>query len=416
MPYCTDFTRVFRGQPPVVLFPSSTAQVSQILGYCHQQHLAVVPQGGNTGVVGGGISVFDEIVLSLSRFNQIRTFDPISGALVCDAGCILQSLDTFLAPHQRCMPLDLGAKGTCQIGGNVATHAGGIHFIKFGPLRGSILGLEVVLADGRIVNALSTAQKDNTGYNVSQWFVGSEGTLGVITGVAVQTYPQAQHKSVAMVAINQVDQLRSVLGLTQQQLLTTQSAFPPRTLPFAQPHPYYVLIEAEGADETVAQECDNLWAYRELIPSLLATKMTLAYDLTLPLDQFYSIVEILRQRLQECGLYVGPNDHQSPVELVAGFGHFGDGNVHLLISIRCAEQQVLECIEPFIYDWTKHGIGQAKSQYLTRARSPAVVALMKQMKQMLDPTGIMNPYKLLPACQRRTAGSASEEAFIGGVM
>ncbi|KAJ1970411.1 D-lactate ferricytochrome c oxidoreductase, partial [Dimargaris xerosporica] len=190
-PYCTDYTGAYQGQSPVVLLPSSTAQVSQILGYCHQQHLAVVPQGGNTGVVGGSVSVYDEIVLSLSRLNQIRTFDPISGALVCDAGCILQSLDTFLAPYQRRMPLDLGAKGTCQIGGNVATHAGGIHFIKFGPLRGSILGLEVVLSDGRIVNALSTAQKDNTGYNISQWFVGSEGTLGVITGVAIQTHTRA---------------------------------------------------------------------------------------------------------------------------------------------------------------------------------------------------------------------------------
>ncbi|KAF9943975.1 D-lactate ferricytochrome c oxidoreductase, partial [Mortierella alpina] len=180
-----DWMQKYRGQSKLMLKPSTTEQVSQILKYCNDNMLAVVPQGGNTGLVGGGVPVFDEIILSTANMNQIRSFDALSGALVCDAGCILEVLDNYLAEQGYIMPLDLGAKGSCHIGGNVATNAGGLRLLRYGSLHGTVLGLEVVLPDGTILDNLSTLRKDNTGYDLKQLFIGSEGTLGIVTGVSI---------------------------------------------------------------------------------------------------------------------------------------------------------------------------------------------------------------------------------------
>ncbi|GMF03916.1 unnamed protein product [[Candida] boidinii] len=169
--------RKYRGQSSVCLKPKSTEQISKILKYCNENSLAVVPQGGNTGLVGGSIPVFDEIVISLTNLNKIRSFDEISGIFKVDAGVILENADNFLSEKGYIFPLDLGAKGSCHVGGNVATNAGGLRLIRYGSLHGSVLGLEVVLPDGTIVDSMHSLRKDNTGFDLKQLFIGSEGTI-----------------------------------------------------------------------------------------------------------------------------------------------------------------------------------------------------------------------------------------------
>ncbi|KAJ2766128.1 D-lactate ferricytochrome c oxidoreductase, partial [Coemansia nantahalensis] len=196
-----DWLGKYRGRSQVVLRPKTTAEVAGILRYCNDERIAVVPQGGNTGLVGGGVPVGDEVVLSLRNLNKVRSYDEASGILVCDAGCVLEELDNFVAERSHVMPLDLGAKGSCHIGGNVATNAGGIRFLRYGSLHGSVLGLEVVLPDGTVLDNLSTLRKDNTGYDLKQLFIGSEGTLGVITGVSIATPRRPSAVNVAVLGV-----------------------------------------------------------------------------------------------------------------------------------------------------------------------------------------------------------------------
>jgi len=164
----------YQGAAQVALRPRSTEQVSAVLAHCSARRLAVVPQGGNTGLVGGSVPVFDEVVLSTSAMNKILAFDPVAGAVTCQAGCVLQALDDYVAERDHAVPLDLGAKGSCHVGGNVATNAGGLRLLRYGSLHGSVLGLEAVLADGTVLDTLSTLRKDNTGYDLKQLFIGSE--------------------------------------------------------------------------------------------------------------------------------------------------------------------------------------------------------------------------------------------------
>ncbi|KAJ2535163.1 D-lactate ferricytochrome c oxidoreductase, partial [Coemansia sp. RSA 1933] len=182
-----DWLNKYSGSAQVVLRPKTTEQVSAILKYCNEQRIAVVPQGGNTGLVGGSVPVYDEVVVSLRNMNKVRKYDAVSGIVVCDAGCVLEELDNYVGERGHMMPLDLGAKGSCHIGGNVATNAGGIRLLRYGSMHGSVLGMEVVLADGTVLDNLTTLRKDNTGYDLKQLFIGSEGTLGIITAVSVVT-------------------------------------------------------------------------------------------------------------------------------------------------------------------------------------------------------------------------------------
>ncbi|XP_042095152.1 D-2-hydroxyglutarate dehydrogenase, mitochondrial isoform X2 [Ovis aries] len=192
-----DWLRTVRGSSKVLLRPRTTQEVAHILRYCHERNLAVNPQGGNTGMVGGSTPVFDEIILSTALMNQVLSFHDVSGVLVCQAGCVLEALSQYVEERGFIMPLDLGAKGSCHIGGNVATNAGGLRFLRYGSLRGTVLGLEVVLADGAVLNCLTSLRKDNTGYDLKQLFIGSEGTLGVITAVSILCPPKPSAVNVA---------------------------------------------------------------------------------------------------------------------------------------------------------------------------------------------------------------------------
>ncbi|KAG9314498.1 hypothetical protein JVU11DRAFT_5295 [Chiua virens] len=223
--YNHDWMGKYHGQANTVLRPRTTQQVSDIVKFCASRRIGIVPQGGNTGLVGGGISLQKEIVLSLGAMNNVRSFDPVSGVLVADAGCILESLSEHIAPYDHIMPLDLGAKGSCQIGGNLSTNAGGLRLLRYGSLHGTVLGLEVVLPDGTVLDQLSTLRKDNTGYDLKQLFIGGEGTLGVVTGVSILTPPAPQASNNIFLALPHFKNVLPLFRTVKRQLGEILSAF-----------------------------------------------------------------------------------------------------------------------------------------------------------------------------------------------
>ncbi|CCH61739.1 hypothetical protein TBLA_0F01970 [Henningerozyma blattae CBS 6284] len=454
-----DWMYKFKGQSQLVLKPTSTIQVSQILKYCNEKNLALVPQGGNTGLVGGGVPIFDEIVLSLKNFNKIRSFDEINGILKCDPGIILQDAQEFLASKGYIFPIDLGAKGSCQIGGMVGTNAGGLRLLRYGPLHGSILGLEVVLPDGTIIDGMHSLRKDNTGYDYKQLFIGSEGTLGVVTGISVATPIKSNSVQVAFMGIKDYSSAMKLYVKAKQDLGEILSAFefmdgqsqefvkkyrsttsPSITFPLEESYPYYILIETSGSnkdhdqskmetfletamenelieDGTIAQdsnEAHELWNWRELIPEScqLNGGSVYKYDISLPIRDMYSLIEETNKRLQEQSLIADSSSSPSssssssskPVIGAVGFGHMGDGNIHLNIATKQYSKEVESVLEPFVYEFVsskngsisaEHGIGFQKKPYLTYGRSKEEIQLNRQIKNLFDPKGIMNPYKLL---------------------
>ncbi|KAG0085641.1 hypothetical protein BGZ93_010503 [Podila epicladia] len=439
-----DWMQKYRGQSKLVLKPSTTEQVSQILKYCNDNKLAVVPQGGNTGLVGGAVPVFDEIIISTANMSSIRSFDSVSGALVCDAGCILEVLDNYLAERGYIMPLDLGAKGSCHIGGNVATNAGGLRLLRYGSLHGTVLGLEVVLPDGTILDNLSTLRKDNTGYDLKQLFIGSEGSLGIITGVSILAPKRSKAINVALLGVSSFEQVQNAFKRSRDELSEILSAFEfwdkasidlvkqhlvaGANDPLETEHPFYILIETSGSnkdhddeklnnyleglltdevvqDGVVAQDTtqfNNLWAIREGIPEACSkTGAVYKYDLSMPVPVLYDMVQDMRTRLDENGVL----GEGKPVKCVVGFGHIGDGNLHLNIMAEKYTDEVTGLIEPFVYEWTakqhgsvsaEHGLGLMKTGALHYSKSPSMMKLMRNVKDMIDPKGIMNPYKFLP--------------------
>ncbi|ETV66157.1 hypothetical protein H257_17309 [Aphanomyces astaci] len=435
-PFNSDWLNKYHGHSSVVLRPKTTQEVSDILKYCNDRRLAVVPQGGNTGLVGGSVPVHDEVILSTGNMNVIESFDDVSGIVVCQAGCILETLDTHVGKSGYMMPLDLGAKGTCQIGGNASTNAGGLRLLRYGSLHGSILGIEAVLADGTIVDCLSTMRKDNTGYDLKQLFIGSEGTLGVITKLSVLTPPRPASINVALVGCNSFDAVQKTYVAARRHLGEILSAveFMDRasldmvlrsqsTLvdPLETACPFYVLLETAGSradhdmdkldaylahvlesgdvvDGTVAQDAHQarkLFGIREDITlALSATGYVYKYDVSVPMDAYYTIVEDTRNHLKAF------DDVQ-----VVGYGHLGDGNMHLNISTPTYNSQVMAAIEPFVFEWTaarrgsisaEHGIGTHKPAFLHLSKVKNAINMMHQMKALYDPRGILNPYKVLP--------------------
>ncbi|XP_021937077.1 D-2-hydroxyglutarate dehydrogenase, mitochondrial isoform X3 [Zootermopsis nevadensis] len=433
--YNVDWLRMVRGVSQIVLKPKITEEVSAILEYCNAENLAVCPQGGNTGLVGGSVPVFDEVIISTSLMNSIVSLDELSGILVCQAGCILENLESYLSERGFMMPLDLGAKGTCQIGGNVSTNAGGIRLIRYGSLQGSVLGIEAVKADGEVIDCLSSLKKDNTGYHLKHLFIGSEGTLGIVTKVSIQCPPSPKAVNVAFLGLDSFDDIlrtfteaRSGLGeilssCEMMDLLSLDAAT--SNLKLQRPigeFPFYMLIETSGSngthdeekltkfletlmangvvrDGTVASEPSRIklmWNLREGITGgLLHDGYVYKYDISLPHNSFYAIIPELRTLL--------PADK---VGRICGYGHVGDGNLHLNITTPKFDPDVLKIIEPFVFEWTsklkgsvsaEHGIGFKKTQYIHFSKSQSSLNLMVNIKKLMDPKGILNPYKVLPA-------------------
>ena len=261
-PFNSDWMRKYRGHSQLILKPQSTEEVSKILKYCNDNLLAVVPQGGNTGLVGGSVPVFDEIVINLQKMNQIRSFDDVSGILVADAGVILEVADNFLAEKKHIFPLDLGAKGSCQIGGNVATNAGGLRLLRYGSLHGNVLSIEAVLPDGTVIDDLSTLRKNNTGYDLKQLFIGGEGTIGIITAISIICPQRSPAVNVAYFGLESFEQVQKAFREAKSQLSEILSAFElmdgrsqglvnkasGKKFPLEGEHPFYCLIETSGSN------------------------------------------------------------------------------------------------------------------------------------------------------------------------
>ncbi|PSN75319.1 D-lactate dehydrogenase-like protein 2 [Corynespora cassiicola Philippines] len=442
-PFNSDWMRKFRGHSQLVLKPSSTEEVSKILKYCNDNTLAVCPQGGNTGLVGGSIPVFDEIVINMQKMDKIRSFDDVSGILVADAGVILEVADNFLAEKNFIFPLDLGAKGSCHIGGNVATNAGGLRLLRYGSLHGNVLGIEAVLPDGTIVDDLSTLRKNNTGYDLKQLFIGAEGTIGIITGVSIICPQRSPAINVAIFGLESFEQAKKAFREAKVQLSEILSAFElmdgrsqgivnkvtGKKHPLEGNYPFYCLIETSGSntdhdseklqaflehvmeseivsDGVLAQDqtqIAELWSWREGITECLGHwGGVYKYDLSIPLSELYALVDDVRERLAKAGL-VG-DDESYPVVDVLGYGHMGDANLHLNIAVRGYNKEVEKQLEPFVYEWVQsrngsisaeHGLGFTKKAYIGYSRSETMIKLMKQIKDLYDPNGIMNPYKYI---------------------
>ena len=441
--YNEDWMRKYRGQSSLVLKPKTTEQISKILAYCNEKKLAVVPQGGNTGLVGGSNPVFDEIVISLSSLNKIRSFDPVSGILKCDSGVILETADQFLAENGYIFPLDLGAKGSCHVGGTVATNAGGLRLLRYGSLHGSVLGLEAVLPDGTIYNSLDSLRKDNTGYDLKQLFIGSEGTIGIITGVSILCPSRPVAFNVAFLAVSSYEAVQKVFVGARRELSEILSAFEfmdgksqvltARHLKLDHPiesgeYPFYILIETSGSnkehddekletflgnameeglvdDGIIAQDdtqVKSLWSWRESIPEASTIGGGVyKYDVSLPLADLYGLVEEANVKLAKAGI-VGLDDESKPVVDAIGYGHVGDGNLHLNVCVREYSKEIEAVLEPFVYEWiqskkgsisAEHGLGFQKKNYIGYSKSDIEIKMIKEIKNHYDPNGIMNPYK-----------------------
>lgn len=443
-PYNQDWMCKWEGRSKCVLKPASTAEVSSVLKHCNERGLAVVPQSGNTGLVGGSVPVHDEVVLSSLRMNKVEALDKRSGIVTVQAGMVLENLDNYVAEHGFMVPLDLGAKGTCTIGGNAATNAGGLRYLRYGSLRGNILGLEAVLADGTVVESLTTLRKDNTGYGLPQLFIGSEGTLGMITRLSLLLPPRPKAVNVAFFGCKDFESVQDTFALARQNLGEVLSAveFCDRTAmefvlerecslgvrdPFEEAHPFYVLIETsgsnedhdneklhnflemamggEGADPAVddgvvasdGSQMKLIWRLREGISDAMTNAGYIyKYDVSIPLQKMYELVEDARKMLEAKGF----TDARA-----AGYGHLGDANLHLNVTnLSGRDDRLLDALEPWVFEWVasqkgsisaEHGIGQCKPQYLHYSKPPSAVTLMKALKASLDPKGILNPYKVL---------------------
>jgi D-2-hydroxyglutarate dehydrogenase len=454
----TDWTGAFVGASTLALRPASVGAVSAILAYCNARRLAVVPQGGNTGLVGGGVPVYDEVILSTSRLARVLGVDPDAGTLTAEAGCTLAALDAAAAEHGLGAPLDIGARGSCAVGGNLATAAGGARFIRHGPLRASVLQLQAVLADGRVVELGKGVRKDNTGFDLKQLLVGSEGCLGVITRATLAAVPRPPGPpATSFLAVPSWAAACALLGRARRALGESLAAFEfldtpalemalvevgrggggggasrlaPHPLP-SSPDPLFILVEASGAEprhdaekmETFLEgalgageasdgvaasssaQAAALWALREGAPLALkaAGGAVYKYDVSIPVRGMWGVVEDARARVAQAA---GPATAAHPPPRVIAYGHLGDGNLHLNVSAPGGRTAALDAaLEPWVYEAVsaaggslsaEHGVGLLKAPYLGLAQPPVAIALMRAVKAAFDPHGILNPYKLFP--------------------
>jgi FAD/FMN-containing dehydrogenase len=434
-PYLTDWRRQYSGTAECVVRPASTGETAAVVALCASQEVAVVPQGGNTGLVGGSVptGAHREIVLSLARMNHIRALDVLNDTITVEAGCILAAVQKAAEEAGRLFPLSLAAEGSCQIGGNLSTNAGGVNVLRYGSAREQVLGLEVVLPDGRIWNGLRGLRKDNTGYDLKQLFLGAEGTLGIITAAVLRLFPRPSARVTAWgaldtprAAVELLAALRARLGdrlsafeLVSRSCLEAVLAFSTDAQdPLAGVYPWYVLAEFADSGETrelherveaaladcaergtlrdaaiahSVEQARALWSIRESIPEAQFTNVK--HDISVPVSSIPDFVERagerLRRRFGEVGLYC--------------FGHVGDGNLHYNVGSQALMGQRSE-VSRIVYDAidafggsisAEHGLGQLKREEIRRHKSPLELELMQVLKRALDPKGLMNPGKLL---------------------
>jgi FAD/FMN-containing dehydrogenase len=409
--------------------PRTTEEVSLTLRLCHQASQKVVILGGGTGPVAGAEPTAETIAISLERMNRIESIDPVNATCIVQAGTCLQTLQEAVLEHQLLFPLDLGARGSCTIGGNIATNAGGINVLRYGPMRALVLGLEAVLPDGTIISSMNRLLKNNAGFDLKQLFIGTEGTLGVVTRAVLRLFPRQSERQTAMVGFASFEQITAFLKLSKLKLGTILSAFEAmwqsyfdeqlsfhkRRSPFVGSHAFYVLIETEGADAEVNelalsetlelafaqgiiddaviaksdQERRQLWDLREDLEPFVHSKPFFGYDVGVPIGDMPEYVRIVEANLRR----------RWPDSACHTMGHIADGNLHFFVRPGKADARKEDCDED-VYGAlgqfggtisAEHGIGFEKRSWLVRTRSNEELALMRSLKQLLDPQGILNP-------------------------
>jgi len=448
-PFNTDFRRLHQGRAALVVRPNTVDQVRQVVALCAAHSIAIVPQGGNTSYCGGATpnASGHQIVLCLSRLARVRSVDPDNNTLILDAGCTLQRAREAAHAAHRHFPLSLGSQGSCQVGGNLSTNAGGTAVLRYGMMRDLVLGLEVVLPDGSLLNQLKGLRKDNTGYDVKQLFLGAEGTLGIITGACLKLYPIATDYLTALVAVSDIGNAVSLLsrlrglfgdiverfeylpGLAHQLALQHIAGV---IDPFVKPYPALVLLElaAPGSwpdlthqvEEFLSQqseekhilnaivakslsERDAFWFIREQIPEAQTREgASIKHDVSLPISALQTFVT----RATELIARIAPHAR------IVGYGHVGDGNLHFNVSPAAGvtrhspEEAAFLAHAPdltrAIHDLVaelggsfsaEHGIGQSKVSELERYEDPTALALMRRIKSAIDPHNLMNPGKVI---------------------
>jgi len=433
-PYFTDARRLYTGRADFVVRPGSSAEVSRLVALCAAEDVAIVPQGGNTGLSGGSVPIGArrEIVLSLSRMNRIRELDALNDTITVEAGCVLATVQQAAEDAGRFFPLSLGAEGSCQIGGNLSTNAGGVNVLRYGMAREQVLGIEVVLPDGRVWDGLRGLRKDNTGYDLKQIFVGAEGTLGVITAAVLRLRPKPTANVTAFIGVESPRHAVELLAALRGRLGERLSAFELISRPSLEavvshlkekdplpaPHPWYVLTEiADGGETTLLREqveqalagaaedgllrdatlaqsvtqARGLWKLRESIPE--AQFVNVKHDISVAVSKIPELVDrliaALRAKYPDVYPYI--------------FGHVGDGNLHYNVG---PEKMVKErpAVNRIVYDVVaglggsisaEHGLGQLKREEIRRHKSALELELMAALKRTLDPKGIMNPGKVV---------------------
>ena len=420
--------------PIALVRPKSTEEVAQILRICHQAGQPIVPHGGLTGLVDATQSNQQELALSLERMNTIEEIDVQSRTMTVQAGVPLQTVQEKADEAGMLFPLDLGARGTATIGGNVSTNAGGNRVIRYGMMRDQVLGMEVVLADGTIISSMNKILKNNTGYDLKQLFIGSEGTLGVVTRLVLRMRPLPVSQEMALLAIDDFTKVTEFLNHIDSALGGTLSAYevlwqdyyqlvtqPPAEgrAPLPGNYQYYVLLEALGgsitadqerfvtaltealeqeliADAVIAQnqgERDALWAIRDDVGQVAQNAPIFAFDISVSLNHMESYVEELKASLTERW-----PDHSCMI-----FGHLGDGNLHIIVGNGDSSIEAKKAIDETVYAGlparggsvsAEHGIGLQKREYLSWSRNSDEINLMKMLKQSLDPKDILNPGKI----------------------
>ena len=440
-PFLVEGRGLYHGRSSMLLRPGSVGEVQAILKLANETKTPLVPQGGNTGLVGGQIPFDGELILSLTRLDRIREVDPASNAMTCEAGVVLAKAQEAATAVDRLFPLSLGAEGSCTIGGNLSTNAGGTGAVAYGIARDLVLGLEVVLADGRMMNLLSKLKKNNTGYDLRHIFVGAEGTLGIITAAVVKLFPRPRAEETAFIAVPSPAAAVKLLNLAQARVGGTVTSFEliiRDVLEFAikhahgvrdpltKRHPWYVLMDvssqhgdglresverllADGSaqalveDATIASSLDQakaFWHMRHVLPEVQKPEGgSIKADVSVPVAAVPQFLEEARTAAKA----IIPGCRPVP------FGHLGDGNVHFNVS-----QPIGADTAQFLARWgevndavnkivlkhngsisAEHGIGKLKRDSLPKVKDPVALELMRGLKRMLDPNGILNPGKVL---------------------
>lgn len=432
-PRLTDWRSVVRGATPIAVSPACTEEVSAVVRACADANVAIVPQGGNTGMCAGAIpdESGTQIILSLARMNKIRAVDAANFSMEVEAGCILENVQNAARNVDRLFALSLGAEGSCQIGGNLSTNAGGINVLRYGTARAQVLGLEAVLADGTVISNLRSLRKDTAGYDLKHLFIGSEGTLGIITAATLKLYPDPGPKTTALVALGSSGDAVRLLAHLRSAMSDSIEAFelvskyvfdlvekhiPDTLVPFSTAAPWYVLLEVAGSsngsllenvlleaanselllDAIIAKnsaEAERFWRMRHSIAEAeRAEGPAQKHDISVPVSRIEDFLQRGDRLLADL----------VPEAQLLAFGHVGDGNIHYNVALpegsddgpRVTEA-IYELVEKMGGSFSgEHGIGRSKRQFLSKYRDENEIELMRTLKQAMDPKNILNPGKV----------------------